>query len=115
MPRATCTTPTRSAERDAPGDLNGDGNKDIWSVDSNGTLLTYAGQQDSTFSSATNGGQSFSDADISYRTDWGQDGYTDLVTLEYDTVSKRKHFVSSWGVTSGFSFARALVVERYDS
>ncbi|GGX82131.1 FG-GAP-like repeat-containing protein [Streptomyces microflavus] len=82
---------TRSAERDAPGDLNGDGNKDIWSVDSNGTLLTYAGQQDSTFSSATNGGQSFSDADISYRTDWGQDGYTDLVTLEYDTVSKRKH------------------------
>ncbi|CAO0836202.1 Repeat domain-containing protein OS=Streptomyces microflavus OX=1919 GN=Smic_51530 PE=4 SV=1 [Streptomyces microflavus] len=23
--------------------------------------------------------------------------------------------VSSWGVTSGFSFARALVVERYDS
>ncbi|WP_406152381.1 FG-GAP-like repeat-containing protein [Streptomyces anulatus] len=82
---------TRSAERDAPGDLNGDGNKDIWSVDSNGTLLTYAGQQDGSFSSATNGGQAFGDADISYRTDWGQDGYTDLVTLEYDSVAKRKH------------------------
>ncbi|WP_228181683.1 FG-GAP-like repeat-containing protein [Streptomyces anulatus] len=82
---------TRSAERDAPGDLNGDGNKDIWSIDSNGTLLTYAGQQDGSFSSATNGGQAFGDADISYRTDWGQDGYTDLVTLEYDSVAKRKH------------------------
>ncbi|MYQ52806.1 MULTISPECIES: FG-GAP-like repeat-containing protein [unclassified Streptomyces] len=82
---------TRSAERDAPGDLNGDGNKDIWSIDSNGTLLTYSGQQNGTFSSATNGGQTFEDAQITYLTDWGQDGYTDLVSLEYDGVSKRKN------------------------
>ncbi|MCX4964400.1 FG-GAP-like repeat-containing protein [Streptomyces sp. NBC_00654] len=81
---------TRSAARDAPGDLNGDGSKDIWSVDSNGTLLTYSGRQNGEFSSATNGGQAFDDASITYRTDWGQDGYTDLVTLEYDPALKRK-------------------------
>ncbi|MFC4983636.1 FG-GAP-like repeat-containing protein [Streptomyces atroolivaceus] len=82
---------TRSAQRDAPGDLNGDGNKDLWSIDSNGTLLTYSGQQNGTFASAANGGQAFADAQVTYRTDWGQDGYTDLVALEYDTVAKRKN------------------------
>ncbi|MFI6861538.1 FG-GAP-like repeat-containing protein [Streptomyces sp. NPDC050421] len=81
---------TRRDQRDLPGDLNGDDTKDIWSIDSNGTLLTYAGQQDGDFSSATNGGQAFDGADITYRSDWGQDGYNDLITLEPDQVDQRK-------------------------
>ncbi|MEV7419037.1 FG-GAP-like repeat-containing protein [Streptomyces sp. NPDC089919] len=80
----------RSTERDGPDDLNGDGNRDIWSVDSNGTLLTYAGQGDGDFSAATNGGKSFPDGDVSSRGDWGQDGYNDLVSLEYDATVKKK-------------------------
>ncbi|GJF30243.1 hypothetical protein KNE206_29430 [Kitasatospora sp. NE20-6] len=80
----------RSQARDLPYDLNGDGHKDIWSVDSNGTLLTYAGQGDGRFSSATNGGLSFTDPRITYSGDWGEDGYNDLVTLEYDGVDKRR-------------------------
>ncbi|MFF7156393.1 FG-GAP-like repeat-containing protein [Streptomyces sp. NPDC008139] len=72
--------------RDVPGDLNGDGNNDIWSVDSNGTLLTYAGQGNGQFSAATNGGQAFDGAQVASRGDWGQDGYNDLVTLEPSTV-----------------------------
>ncbi|MFJ3789571.1 FG-GAP-like repeat-containing protein [Kitasatospora sp. NPDC090091] len=80
----------RSMERDQAYDLNGDGHKDIWSVDSNGTLLTYAGQGDGRFSSATNGGLHFGDPRIAYSGDWGEDGYNDLVSLEYDPVDKRR-------------------------
>lgn len=68
--------------RDVPGDLNGDGNNDIWNVDSNGTLLTYAGQNNGQFSAATNGGQSFDRAQVASRGDWGQDGYNDLIALQ---------------------------------
>ena len=76
--------------RDDPADLNGDGNDDIWNVDSNGTLLTYAGQGNGDFSSATNGGQSFDGAQVASRGDWGQDGYNDLVTLEPATAGTAK-------------------------
>ncbi|WP_223831002.1 FG-GAP-like repeat-containing protein [Streptomyces venezuelae] len=81
---------TRSVLRDQAFDLNGDGNRDIWAVDGNGTLLTYAGQGSGEFSNATNGGASFADKQVSAFGDWGQDGYNDLVTLEYDDVEKRK-------------------------
>ncbi|QFX80743.1 FG-GAP-like repeat-containing protein [Streptomyces sp. SYP-A7193] len=80
----------RSQERDIPGDLNGDTNLDIWSTDSNGTLMTYAGQGAREFAAATNGGDhSFADAVVDSRGDWGQDGYNDLVALEYDSINKR--------------------------
>ncbi|TBO60955.1 DNRLRE domain-containing protein [Streptomyces kasugaensis] len=79
----------RSAERDGPDDLNGDMNNDIWSVDSNGTLLTYAGQGNSQFSTATNGGQSFDGGKVASRGDWGGDGYNDLIALEYNAADKR--------------------------
>ncbi|MEV5684165.1 VCBS repeat-containing protein [Streptomyces sp. NPDC052164] len=75
---------------DAPGDLNGDGNKDIWSLDPDGNLLTYAGRGDGSFSPPTSGGQTLADASIAYRGDWGQDGYVDLVTLEYSPAQQRK-------------------------
>ncbi|MGW7003746.1 FG-GAP-like repeat-containing protein, partial [Streptomyces sp. NPDC054933] len=80
----------RSTVRDQPGDLNGDGNNDIWSVDSNGTLLTYAGQGNGQFSAATNGGQSFNGAQVTFRGDWNQNGYNDLVTLEPDPSNTGK-------------------------
>ncbi|MFE0642726.1 FG-GAP-like repeat-containing protein [Streptomyces sp. NPDC058877] len=81
---------TRSHTRDLPADLNGDNNSDIWNVDSNGTLLTYAGQGNGTFAAATNGGKYFTGADVESRGDWQQDGYNDLVALEYDEVDKKK-------------------------
>ncbi|WP_327130797.1 FG-GAP-like repeat-containing protein [Streptomyces sp. NBC_01343] len=73
---------SRSSLQDGPGDLNGDGNRDIWTVDSNGTLLTYAGQGNGKFSAATNGGMSFSGAQIASQGDWDGDGYNDLVALQ---------------------------------
>ncbi|MET9622759.1 FG-GAP-like repeat-containing protein [Streptomyces sp. NPDC006464] len=80
----------RSAERDGPGDLNGDGNRDIWTLDKQGSLLTYAGQGSGKFSAAVNGGQNFQGAHIEASGDWGQDGYNDLVVLKYDAVDKKK-------------------------
>ncbi|WP_326649962.1 MULTISPECIES: FG-GAP-like repeat-containing protein [unclassified Streptomyces] len=80
----------RSLDRDGPTDLNGDTISDIWSVDSNGTLLTYAGQGNGDFASATNGGKSFEGNQVDSRGDWGQDGYNDLVSLEYDGIDKTK-------------------------
>ncbi|MFG2571650.1 FG-GAP-like repeat-containing protein [Streptomyces sp. NPDC048481] len=73
---------TRAQVRDEPGDLNGDGFTDIWNTDSNGTLLTYAGQGDGQFSSATNGGGAFPTQQVTFSGDWKQDGYNDLVSLE---------------------------------
>ncbi|MFF1482305.1 VCBS repeat-containing protein [Streptomyces sp. NPDC058301] len=77
-------------ERDQPGDLNGDGNNDLWSVDSNGTLLTHTGQGNGQFSAAASGGKSFSNTEITYRGGWRQNSATDLVSLEYDPAQKRK-------------------------
>nr|WP_158713604.1 FG-GAP-like repeat-containing protein [Streptomyces sp. NRRL S-325] len=75
---------TRAQERDKPGDLNGDGFKDIWNTDTNGTLLTYAGRGNREFSSATNGGGTFLSQQVAFNGDWGQDGYNDLISLEYN-------------------------------
>ncbi|MFF4105078.1 FG-GAP-like repeat-containing protein [Streptomyces sp. NPDC001903] len=80
----------RSAVRDSENDLNGDGNRDIWALDSQGSLLAYAGQGNGKFSAATNAGRNFQGAQIQASGDWGQDGYNDLVVLKYDDVDKRK-------------------------
>ena len=90
---------TRSPERDKPGDLNGDGFKDIWSVDSNGTLLTYAGRGAGEFSAATNGTAgtiTFPNNQTTFSGDWqGGGGYNDLLALEPDdtTAGKPKRLV----------------------
>jgi hypothetical protein len=81
----------RYSERDAPGDLNGDDLPDIWSVDSNGTLLTYAGQGNGQFEYTANGSDHFFDgARVDSDGDWGHDGYNDLVSLEYDEIELKK-------------------------
>jgi hypothetical protein len=81
----------RSLEKDKPGDLNGDGFKDIWSTDTNATLLTYAGRGNKEFYAATNGGGAFPAQQVSLSGDWRQDGYNDLIALEYDeSVGKKR-------------------------
>ncbi|MFH8804893.1 FG-GAP-like repeat-containing protein [Streptomyces sp. NPDC017936] len=75
---------TRAEARDEPGDLNGDGFKDIWSTDSNGTLLTHAGQGEGRFYAATNAGGTFPGQQVALSGDWSQEGYNDLISLEYE-------------------------------
>jgi hypothetical protein len=81
-PTATAWAFVDTTGRDLPGDLNGDGTNDIWTVDSSGRLLTYAGLGDGRFAAATSGGKTFTDASVTTRGDWGQDGHNDLVALE---------------------------------
>jgi hypothetical protein len=68
----------RSQGADGPKDLNGDGNPDIWTVDTRGTLLTYAGQGDGRFATATDAGLTFNGAQIDTFGDWNDDGYTSI-------------------------------------
>ncbi|MFF1496771.1 FG-GAP-like repeat-containing protein [Streptomyces sp. NPDC058304] len=72
----------RSAARDVPGDLNGDGNHDVWSNDVFGNLLTYAGQGNGKFTAATRAGKDFNGAVVDTLGDWNDDGYNDLVALQ---------------------------------
>lgn len=74
---------TRAAHRDADGDLNGDGHRDLWTLSADGRLQFRAGKGDGTFAAPTDGGVTLNPAArILAGGDWGQDGYNDLVVLE---------------------------------
>ncbi|MDX5573543.1 VCBS repeat-containing protein [Streptomyces sp. ID01-9D] len=68
---------------DKPGDLNGDGNADLWAVDQAGTLHSFFGAGDGTVAKAASPSATldFTGAQISHRGDWTDDGYEDLITL----------------------------------
>ncbi|MFJ2027021.1 FG-GAP-like repeat-containing protein [Streptomyces sp. NPDC087897] len=100
---------------DAPGDLDGDGAKDIWSLDGQGELLTYASRGDGTFAPAADAGPTAPGAGITYRTDRDDDGYVDLVTPEYNPGPRRKqlwvHPNSGLGRVDGARGRQLLTVD----
>ncbi|MGW2125842.1 FG-GAP-like repeat-containing protein [Streptomyces sp. NPDC001758] len=67
---------------DQPGDLNGDGNSDLYGVRTDGSLRLYTGTGDGdvgVYSAAS--ALSFDGASITHRGDWTNDGYEDLIAL----------------------------------
>ncbi|MGW6563336.1 FG-GAP-like repeat-containing protein [Streptomyces hydrogenans] len=77
--------PTRSAERDKTGDLNGDAMIDLATVDPGaGTLWTYPGRGDGTFGQGIMAREeSFAAATVTHGGNWDEkDGYTDVVALQ---------------------------------
>lgn len=80
-------------QADAAGDINGDGNPDLWAVDKDGVLRRFYGAGDGTVteasSHASNG--TWNGTRITHRGDWTGDGYEDLISLGRDetTGSKR--------------------------
>ncbi|MFJ3900500.1 FG-GAP-like repeat-containing protein [Streptomyces sp. NPDC090025] len=76
--------PTRNAERDRPGDMNGDGNVDLVNVDpGTGQLWTYPGHRDGTFGTGqVASSRSFQDAVITSGGSWDDnEQYEDLIAL----------------------------------
>lgn len=86
----------RRPTRDKPGDLNGDGNVDLWSVDpGSGQLWMHPGKGDGTFdlSRKLNRGP-FGDAvSLSHRGSWNTDYYEDLLALRPSPDGSRKDLV----------------------
>ncbi|MFH8484003.1 FG-GAP-like repeat-containing protein [Streptomyces longisporoflavus] len=76
-------------ETDKPGDINGDGNPDLWAVDKEGTLHRYYGAGDGTVTDASSVASNFAwtGAKISHRGDWTGDAYEDLIALKHDSAS----------------------------
>ncbi|WP_415949939.1 VCBS repeat-containing protein [Streptomyces sp. KLOTTS4A1] len=90
---------------DKPGDLNGDGNADLWGVDKDGTLRRFYGAGDGTVTEAdrTASNHNWNDVLISHRGDWNSDGYEDLIALRPDSATGTSRL---WlHPNSGFGFA----------
>ncbi|MEU7015091.1 FG-GAP-like repeat-containing protein [Streptomyces sp. NPDC046385] len=87
----------RKPTRDKPGDLNGDGSVDIWSVDpGSGQLWMHPGKGDGTFDLSKKLGNRgpFGDAvSLSHRGSWNNDYYEDLVALRPSPDGSRKDLV----------------------
>ncbi|MFI2415058.1 VCBS repeat-containing protein [Streptomyces sp. NPDC018947] len=74
---------------DKPGDLNGDGNSDIYGVRTDGILRQYSGTGNGTVSIYSEGSSTrFNGASITHRGDWTDDGYEDLISLSGPAGSK---------------------------
>ncbi len=71
----------REVAKDGPHDVNGDGNRDIWSNDLFGSLLTYTGQGNGKFSAMISSPKSFANAQVANLGDWDDDGYNDMLAL----------------------------------
>ncbi|MFB9437929.1 FG-GAP-like repeat-containing protein [Streptomyces showdoensis] len=70
---------------DIANDLTGDDFRDIWTLDSNNGLLTYAGYGNGRFSKALGGGVTVqSGGQVVTGGTWNQSGTNDLVSLEPD-------------------------------
>ncbi|MEV0444563.1 FG-GAP-like repeat-containing protein [Streptomyces spectabilis] len=76
-------------EVDKPGDINGDGNPDLWATDKDGTLRRFYGAGDGTVTEAAEPASTvtWTNVKISHRGDWTGDAYEDLIALRHDDTA----------------------------
>ncbi|MFJ3707208.1 FG-GAP-like repeat-containing protein [Streptomyces sp. NPDC090053] len=74
---------------DKPGDINGDGNADLYGIDKDGTLNRFYGAGDGTLTQASSPASStnWTGTQITHRGDWTGDGYEDLISLKHDNTA----------------------------
>ncbi|MFE3941298.1 FG-GAP repeat domain-containing protein [Streptomyces sp. NPDC059118] len=84
---------------DKPGDLNGDGNADLYGVRADGELWLYPGQGNGRVGTATAAGNTdFNGASITHRGDWTGDGYEDLIAALPGDGGRTLHVFPNNGV-----------------
>lgn len=79
------------AVKDKPGDINGDGNADMWALDATGNLHRYFGDGTGHLTEATSlagWAGHFKDWQITHRGDWNNDAFEDILARYYDDVSQ---------------------------
>ncbi|MGA5703845.1 VCBS repeat-containing protein [Peterkaempfera bronchialis] len=79
------------AVKDKPGDLNGDGNADLWALSASGDLHRYYGDGTGKVVEASSLAAypgDLKNAQITHRGDWNNDAFEDLLVRHYDSVSK---------------------------
>ena len=98
--------------QDQPGDLNGDGNSDMYGVRTDGTLWAYSGSGNGTLSAYTTASSTnFNGASITHRGDWTNDGYEDLIALAGTTGSKALQLYPN----NGYGYACTTPGEQADT
>ncbi|MEV5851936.1 FG-GAP-like repeat-containing protein [Streptomyces anulatus] len=72
--------------RDKAGDINGDGNADLWAVDKDGGLRRFYGNGSGSVAEASTpaSNATWNATDITHRGDWNNDAYEDLIALRPD-------------------------------
>ncbi|WP_415923628.1 VCBS repeat-containing protein [Streptomyces sp. ME12-02E] len=93
------------AVADKPGDINGDGNADLYGIAQNGDLNRFYGAGDGTLTQASSSASdsSWTGVQITHRGDWNDDGYEDLISLERDNTANANRL---WmHPNDGFGFA----------
>ncbi|MEU3352438.1 FG-GAP-like repeat-containing protein [Streptomyces sp. NPDC037389] len=97
---------------DRPGDLNGDGNSDLYGIRTNGDLRLYAGTGNGGVGPATVvSNENFTGALITHRGDWTGDGYEDLISARPQSDGTKKLFVHP---NNGLGYACTKSVEVVD-
>ncbi|MEV8346463.1 FG-GAP-like repeat-containing protein [Streptomyces niveus] len=89
---------------DKPGDVNGDGNPDMWAVDKDGVLHRYYGAGDGTLADNAKTASDFtwSGVKITHRGDWTGDGYEDLIALRPESNGAKRLSIHP---NNGYGFA----------
>ncbi|EYT83043.1 hypothetical protein CF54_09705 [Streptomyces sp. Tu 6176] len=97
---------------DKPGDLNGDGNSDLYGVRTDGTLWQYSGSGNGSLSVYTTASTTkFNGASITHRGDWTGDGYEDLIALTGSAGSRTLQLYPN----NGYGYACTTKGEQADS
>ncbi|ANH91168.1 large secreted protein [Streptomyces sp. SAT1] len=97
---------------DKPGDLNGDGNSDLYGVRTDGALWQYSGSGNGSLSVYTTASTTkFNGASITHRGDWTGDGYEDLIALTGSAGSRTLQLYPN----NGYGYACTTKGEQADS
>ncbi|WP_234019257.1 FG-GAP-like repeat-containing protein [Streptomyces sp. Tu6071] len=76
-------------QADQPGDINGDGNPDLWAIDKDEVLHRMYGAGDGTVADVANEAShsNWKGVRVTHRGDWTGDGYEDLIAARHDDTA----------------------------